>query len=60
MNRFVGLFKDFSEEGLLRKENYSKHTLANKSIEVWNNLPTQYKEPMSYNTFKTIIKKYLL
>jgi hypothetical protein len=42
------------------RTNYSKHTLANKGIEVWNYLPTQYKEPTSYISFKTIIKKYFL
>ena len=30
-------------------------------IEIWNNLPTQYKEhAKSYDSFKTIMKKYLL
>jgi hypothetical protein len=38
------------------RTNYTKHTLSNKGIEVWNNLPTQYKEPAkSYDSFKTII-----
>ena len=41
------------------RTNYTKHTLSNKGIEVWNNLPTQYKEPVkSYDSFKTIMKKY--
>ena len=40
--------------------NYTKHTLANKGIDVWNNLPTKNKEPRSYASFKSIIKKYFL
>jgi hypothetical protein len=43
------------------RTNYTKHTLSNKGIEIWNNLPTQYKEhAKSYDSFKTIMKKYLL
>ena len=42
------------------RTNYVKHTLANKGIEVWNNLSDQYKKSRSYNTFKKIIKNYFL
>ena len=42
------------------RTNYAKHTLANKNIDVWNNLPTQYKDIKSYGTFKKIMKKYFL
>ena len=38
--------------------NYTKRTLANKGIEVWNNLSEHYKEPRSYDSFKKIIKNY--
>ena len=40
------------------RTNYRKLTLANKGIEVWNNLPKQYKEPRSYDFFKLMLKKY--
>ena len=33
------------------KTNYRAHTLANKGILVWNNLPNQYK---SYYSFRSI------
>ena len=42
------------------RTNYTKHTLANKGIDVWNNLPTKNKEPGSYASSKSIIKKYFL
>ena len=42
------------------KTNYRAHTLANKGILVWNNLPNQYKEPKSYYSFRSILKKYFL
>jgi glucan phosphorylase len=42
------------------RTNYTKHTLAKKGIDVWNNLPTKNKEPRSYASFKSIIKKYFL
>jgi hypothetical protein len=38
---------------------HAKHTLANKGIEVWNNLSEQYKKPRSYDSFKKNIKNYL-
>ncbi len=38
----------------------NKHTLANKGIDVWNNLPLQYKEIRSFPIFKTAMKKYFL
>ena len=40
----------------INRTNYRKHTLANKGIEVWNNLPKQYKKPRSYGSFKSILK----
>ena len=42
------------------RTNYNKHTLANKGIDVWNNLPLQYKEIRSFPIFKTTMKKYFL
>ncbi len=42
------------------RTNYNKHTLANKGIDVWNNLPLQYKEIRSFPIFKTAMKKYFL
>ena len=42
------------------RTNYRKLTLANKGIEVWNNVPKQYKEPRSYDFFKLMLKKYFL
>jgi hypothetical protein len=42
------------------KTNYEKHTLANKGIDVWNNLSSQYKEIRSFPIFKSTIKKYFL
>ena len=42
------------------RTNYAKHTLTSKSVDVWNNLPTQYKDIKSYGTFKKIMKKYFL
>jgi hypothetical protein len=44
----------------INRTNYRKHNLANKGIEVWNNLPKQYKKPRSYGSFKSILKKYFL
>ena len=41
------------------RTNYAKHTLANKGIDVWNNLPTQYKDIKSYGTFKKKYEKVL-
>ena len=38
------------------RTNYTKHSLANKGIEVWNNLPTQYKNIQTYGTFKKATK----
>jgi hypothetical protein len=35
------------------KTNYTTHTLSNKGIEVWNNLPTQYKEPAALLSLTT-------
>ena len=32
------------------RTNYTKHTLANKGTDVWNNLPTQYKKIQFYGT----------
>ena len=40
------------------RTNYIKHTLANKRIDVWNNIPLQYKEIRSFSIFKTTTKKY--
>ena len=38
------------------RTNYTKHTHANNGIEVWNNLPTQYKKKIkSYSTFKQFL-----
>ena len=36
------------------RTNYAKHSLVNKVIQVWNNLPTQYfyKNIQTYSTFK--------
>ena len=42
------------------RTNYTKHTLANKVTDVWNNLPTQYKKIQFYGTFKKTIKKYFM
>ena len=42
------------------RTNYNKHTLANKGIDVWNNLPLQYKAIISFRIFKTTMKKYFL
>ena len=42
------------------KKNYTKHSLVNKGIEVWNKLPTQYKSIQTYGTFKKSRKKYFL
>ena len=42
------------------RTNYIKRTLANKGIDVWNNIPSQYKEISSLLTFKTTMKKYFL
>jgi hypothetical protein len=38
------------------RTNYAKHTLANKGIEVWNNLSEQYKKQRSYDSFKKLSK----
>jgi hypothetical protein len=38
------------------RTNYEKHTLANKGIDVWNNLPSQYKEIRYFPIFKSTIK----
>ena len=38
------------------RTNYAKHTLANKGIEVWNNLSEQHKTPWFYDSFKKISK----
>lgn len=37
------------------RTNYKKHTLAIKSVDVWNNLPIKKKEPRSFASFKLII-----
>ena len=54
----------FKHTSLLHKKcnrtNYIKHTLANKGIDVWNNIPLQYKEIRSFSTFKMTMKKYFL
>ena len=42
------------------RTNYTKHTLANKGTDVWNNLPTQYKKIQFYGIFKKTIKKFFL
>ena len=42
------------------RTNYTKYSLVNKGIEVWNNLPTQYKNIQTYGTFKKATKKYFL
>ncbi len=42
------------------RTNYIKHTLANKGIDVWNNIPLQCKEIRSFSIFKTKMKKYFL
>ena len=42
------------------RTNYNKHTLANKRTDVWNNLPSQYKEIRSFPIFKATMKKYFL
>ena len=42
------------------RTNYKKHTLANHGIDVWNNLPAQYKQIRSSLVFKLTMKKYLL
>ena len=42
------------------RTNYAKHTLANKGIEVWNNLSEQYKKPRSYDSFENNYQKLLL
>ena len=39
---------------------YTKHALVNKGTEVWNNLPTQYKNIQTDGTFKKTTKKYFL
>ena len=41
------------------RTNYNKHALANKGIDVWNNLPLQYKEIRSFSIFRTKIKSTL-
>ena len=41
--------------------NYSKYSLGNKGIEVWNYLSTmQFREMKFCNSFKTIMKNYFL
>ena len=42
------------------RTNYNKHTLANKGTDVWNNLPSQFKEIRSFPIFKATMKKYFL
>ena len=42
------------------RTNYTKHTLANKGTDVWNNLPSQYKEIRYFPIFKATMKKYFL
>ena len=42
------------------RTNYNKHTLANKRTDVWNNLPSQYKEIRSFPIFKATMKKHFL
>ena len=38
------------------RTNYNKHTLSNKGIDVWNNVPLRYKEIRAYPLFKLTIK----
>ena len=42
------------------RTNYKKHTLGNNGIDVWNNLPTQYKQIRSLPIFKSTMKIYFL
>ena len=42
------------------RTNYTKHNLANKGIDIWNYLPSKYKESRSYWSFKKTIKKFYL
>ena len=42
------------------RTNYKKRTLANKGIDLWNNLPPHLKQIRSFSIFKTTMKKYFL
>ena len=42
------------------RTNYKKRTLANKGIDLWNNLPPHLKQIRSFSIFKTTMKKCFL
>ena len=42
------------------RTNYKNRTFSNKGINLWNNLPLQYKQIRSFPVFKKAIKLYLL
>ena len=44
--------KSSSLHKIYYRTNYTKRSLVNKGIEVWNNLPIQYKNFQIYGTFK--------